>query len=366
MDKAKIAIIGLGDMGMGHLKGFRALKEANVVAVCDKEQTARDAALKEVKDDGIRQYNDYKDMLDKETMDAVVIAVPGYLHEEMAVECMKRDINIFLEKPVAIHYEGFKNILEASRKSKSIVQIGLVYRYSNLYRTMAEKLRDQKELGNVTLAWCKEFRQCFPQEDWFYDDTKSGGALVEKDCHHFDIFNWMIGSRPKKVYAMGGQHVYRNGKDNLIDCSYSLKEPKIIRNVSIVDHAFVTIEYENGAKAQLGLCMYLRPENNSGDGLEIGFIGDNGKQLIARRDEHFGIYGGDKNDRVEYYPDIITDNNGFGHIGCQTQRLEFIDCIRNNKQPIAGIEQTRDALLIALAAEKSIKENRVVLIDEYK
>lgn len=366
MEKAKIAIIGLGDMGMGHFNGFSALKEAQVTAVCDREQAAVNRALDAVKGSNARQYTDYIEMLDKEELDAVVIAVPGYLHEELAIECIKRQKNIFLEKPVAINYEGYKRIVEAKKSSRSIIQVGLVYRYSNLYRTIGKKLNEQNELGNVMMAWCKEYRQCFPQEEWFYDETKSGGTIVEKDCHHFDIFNWMIGSKPKKVFAMGGQHVYKNGQDNLIDCSYSIKEPQIISNVSIVDHALVSIEYENGAKAQLGLCMYLKPQNNSGDGLEIGFIGDNGKQLIARRDECFGIYGGEFNDRVEYNPDIISDNNGFGHIGCQTQRLEFIDCITHGKQPIASIEQTEDALLIALAAEKSIKENRLVSIAEYK
>ncbi len=366
MNKSKIAIIGLGDMGMGHFNGFSALKEAQVTAVCDRDQAAIARAFETVKGSTARQYTDYREMLDKEAVDGVVIAVPGYLHEETAIECIKRGINVFLEKPVAIDYAGYKNILEAKKNSKSIIQVGLVYRYSNFYRTISKMLNQQKELGNVMMAWCKEFRQCFPQEEWFYDETRSGGTIVEKDCHHFDIFNWMIGSRPKSVFAMGGQHVYKNGQDNLIDCSYSIKDPKIIRDVSIVDHAFVTVEYENGAKAQLGLCMYLRPQNNSGDGLEVGFIGDNGKQLIARRDECFGIYGGEFNDKVEYSPDIISDNNGFGHIGCQTQRLEFIECVQLNRQPVASIEQTKDALLIALAAEKSIKEGRLVSLEEYR
>lgn len=366
MEKARIAIIGLGDMGVGHLRGFDDLGEATIAAVCDQDQTAIDRALACVKNNKPSTYLDHLEMLEKEELDAVVVAVPGYLHEKIVMDCLGHKKHILLEKPVAIGYESYKRIERAQKESGVIIQVGLVYRYSNLYRLMAQKLTEQKELGNVMMGWCKEFRQCFPQEDWFYDETKSGGALVEKDCHHFDIFNWMIGSRPVRVFAMGGQHVYKDGQDNLIDCSYSIKEPKIIRKVSIVDHAFVTVEYENGAKAQLGLCMYLRPMNNSGDGLEIGFIGDNGRQLIARRDESFGIYGGEYNDRVEYKPDIVSDNNGFGHIGCQTERLEFIDCVLSGKQPDASLEKTRDSFLIALAAEKSIKENRTVSIDEFR
>ncbi|OGO81698.1 MAG: oxidoreductase [Clostridiales bacterium GWC2_40_7] len=366
MCKTKIAIIGLGDMGTGHLNGFSALKEAEIVSLCDQDKNAIGRALGNIKNNNPTTYTNHKEMLENEDIDGVVIAVPGFLHEAIVMDCLEHKKQIFLEKPVTVDYEGFKRIQKAKNDSNCIIQVGLVYRYSHLYRTMAQKLNEQKELGNVMLAWCKEFRQCFPQEEWFYDETKSGGTLVEKDCHHFDIFNWMIGSHPKRVYAMGGQHVYKNGQENLIDCSYSIREPKVINQISIVDHAFVTIEYENGAKAQLGLCMYLKPMNNSGDGLEIGFIGDNGRQLIARMDESFSIFGGEFNDKVEYKLDVVSDNQGFGHIGCQTQRLEFIDCILSGKQPAASIEQTKDAFLIALAAERSIKENRVVVIDEFK
>lgn len=363
MDRVRIAIIGLGDMGTGHINGFGALREAEIVCVCDRDRSAIDRTLDAMKSRRPSAYTDYTEMLDKEDVDGVVVALPGYLHEAAVMECIRRKKHVFLEKPAAIDYDSFKRIKNAKDAGNSIIQVGLVYRYSNLYRSIARKLNDQKELGNIMLAWCKEFRQCFPQEDWFYDETKSGGTLVEKNCHHFDLFNWMIGARPKKVFAMGGQHVYKDGRENLIDCSYSIKEPKIIREVSIIDHAFVTVEYENSAKAQLGLCMYLRPMNSSGDGLEIGFIGDNGKQLIARRDETFGIYGGEFNEKAEYT--VENDNYGIGHIGCQAQRSGFLECIRSGETPPASIERTEDALLIALAAEKSIRENRAVLIDEF-
>lgn len=366
MKKTRVAVIGLGDMGAAHVKGFDALEEAEVAAVCDCSDDAADRALKP--DTGCRPvfYADYRELLADRSIEAVAIAVPGYLHEQVALDCIKAGKHILLEKPVAIEYASFRRVKEAAERSGLVVQVGLVYRYSHLYRTMAKKLREDKELGNVTLAWCKEFRQCFPQEDWFYDEKKSGGAIVEKNCHHFDIFNWMIGSRPRRVFAMGGQHVYKNGAGSLVDCSYSPKKPRIIDDISIVDHAFVITEYENGAKANLGLCLYLKPMNLSGDGLEIGFIGDNGKQLTAKRDELFIISGGEYGDRIEYRPDIVSDNKGLGHIGCQQERLEFIKCVQDKLKPSAGISTTEESLLIAFAAERSIKEGRAVSVDEFR
>ena len=101
-------------------------------------------------------------------------------------------------------------IAEAARHADRIVQIGLVYRCSNLYREMARLARE--ELGGPTLMWCKELRQCFPQRHWYYERSSTGGTLVEKDCHHFDLFNWMIGDDPVRVFATGGQHVWRCGE----------------------------------------------------------------------------------------------------------------------------------------------------------
>jgi len=361
-----IAIIGIGDMGLGHLKGFDALENVRITAICDTNDASARKALGLLHNNKPRVYNNYRDVLKDTSVDAVVIAVPGYLHDEILLESIKADKHVLLEKPVAIDYERYKRVREAAEKSGKVIQIGLVYRYSRLYREIARKLNTERQLDDVTFAWCKEFRQCFPQEPWFYDKSKSGGTIVEKNCHHFDIFNWMIGSKPKRVYAIGGQHVYKNGHNCLIDCNYSLSPPRIINDISIIDHAVVAIEYENGAKANLNLCMYLRPMNVSGDGLEIGFIGTNGRQLIARRDEEYGIYGGNTADGVKYMLHPDEDGGKFGHIGCQRQRIEFLECIDKGLKPFANISDTEDALLIAFAAERSIEEDRVVEISEFK
>ncbi len=365
MKKTGIAIIGLGDMGTGHLRGFDALEGAHIVAVCDLDPTAAERARKQLHNNDPHYYNHYQDVLSDPSVEAVVIAVPGHLHEELLLQSIRAGKHVLLEKPVTINPEGYKRMKAEADKSDCVIQIGLVYRYSNLYRTIARKLQEENELGHVMLGWCKEYRQCFPQEPWFYDRNKSGGAIIEKDCHHFDIFNWMIGSRPKRVFAFGGQHVYKNGEGCLINCSYSMSPPRVINDISIVDHAIVAIEYENGAKANLNLCMYLKPENASGDGLEIGFIGTNGKQLVIRRDEEFGIYGGERAEGFKYSLNRREDGGDFGHIGCQRQRAEFMACIKQGLKPYADIQRSEDALLTAFAAERSIEEGRVVQLSEF-
>ncbi len=350
-------------MGTGHISGFDQIEECEVVYVADPNVKNVERAMKYVRRNEPQIFQDYRMLLDKRDYDAVVISVPNYMHKEVTISFFEKGKHVFLEKPVAPSKADCDAILNAAKKSGLVLQIGLVYRHSNLYNRMAREV-DSGKIGNVALMWCKEFRDPFPPVDWFYDKSKSGGTLVEKDCHHFDIFNWMIGSKARRVFASGGQHVIKNGKDCLITNSYTHYEPKLIHNSSVIDHAWVTIDYENGSKASLGLCMYLQPKNLTDEGIEIGLIGDKGGQMLARGDKTLEISGGTDFTKELIMADTISDKVNDGHIGSQKQRYEFLECIRSGKAPFASGEVGKEALLIALAAEKSIEEERYVYIDQ--
>jgi predicted dehydrogenase len=358
-----MAFIGVGDMGSHHCIGFDRLEGCEVRYICDMNEANVARTVAGLTNSTPSVFKDYRELLDKEDLDAVVISVPNYKHREVAVAFLEAGKHVFLEKPVAHTIEDCDAIIEAAKKGKRTLQIGLVYRYSNLYRRMAKELENGR-LGDVKLMWCKEFRDPFPPTDWFYDKSKSGGAIVEKDCHHFDIFNWMIKAKPVRVFASGGQHVMKQGESNMITNSYTHYPAKMISDVSIVDHAFITVDYDNGSKANLGLCMYLKPRNLMGEGLEIGLIGENGGQMVARNDKTIDIVGGNDLTKDHLDIDVTSDSILGGHTGGQTQRIEFLQCVTEGRQPFANAEVGRNALLIALAAEKSIIEERYVYLSE--
>lgn len=220
-------------------------------------------------------------------------------------------------------------------------------------------LIEKGTFGNVLMAYCKEYRDNFPSH-WFFDETQSGGAILDKNCHHFDLFSWFIRSPPKKVYAMGGQHLYRTG--HKIQCAYSTLQGESLTDPTIVDHANILIEYENGAKGDLGLCMY---EIEPVEGLEIGIMGDNGSWALAKKDTKLTIAGGSVGKTKEIIVDYYSDNERVGHIGSQTERREFLKCVRSRERPYANLSIAREACVISFAAEKSIKEGRVVSISEF-
>ena len=102
---------------------------------------------------------------------------------------------------------------------------------------------------------------------------------------------------------------------NRIQNSYSHYPTKEISDTSIVDHAFITIDYDNGSKANLGLCMYLKPRNLMGEGLEIGLIGENGGQMVARNDKTIDIVGGQDWTKDHLDIDVSSDSIMGGHTG---------------------------------------------------
>lgn len=357
----RIAIIGLGDMGSAHARGFDRVEGCRVVATVDPNADWRLTSPVSWQQGAPPHYADHATMLREVKPDACVVAVPDLLHRSVSEDVIAAGCDLFLEKPVATTLEDCDAILDRAEAAGKLVQIGLVYRYSNLYRRMAAV--GHQPGHPISLMWCKELRMAFPQRPWFYSQHATGGTMVEKDCHHFDIFNWVIGSRAVRVFATGGQHVWKSG--STIDCVYCPDPPRVIEHVDTVDHALVTIDYENGARAALILCMYLQPENVMPEGLEIGAIARSGRQLIAYGDKRLAT-GGLGEPFTYLDVDNVSDNEGLGHIGCQTQRREFVDCLRTRTKPFADGIVGRDSLLVALAAERSVREGRPIDLEEYR
>lgn len=357
--KFNIGIIGLGINGLMHMNGFNVLPNSRVAAICDPDDSAMKRAAGMLQDDSVVQTKDYREVCRMKNIDAIAVCTPTYAHAPIALLALENKKDILLEKPIAPTIKAVDKLIEKAFETDRVIQVGLVYRYCNLYRTVAQMV-ERGDFGSVMMAYCKEYRDNFPTQ-WFFETSKSGGALLDKDCHHFDLFSWFIRSRAKKVYAMGGRHVVK-GKSVKINCGYAPDKDYMIKNPDIVDHAFVLIEYENKARANLGLCMY---EAEPLEGLEIGIIGDNGAHAIAKRDVTIVAGGGPLGEMREVAVDYYYDNLGIGHIGAHVQHVEFTQCMENRSLPYANLLLARDSMVIAMSAELSIEEGREVFIEEF-
>jgi predicted dehydrogenase len=360
-----VGLIGLGGQGGEHLRVLLALGQAKIVALCDVDDGTLGRAEVAARHCGHEPLTcrHYRRLLECPDVDAVYISVPDDLHQEVAVAALEAGKDVFLEKPIAHTPRAAQAILAAAERNERVLQMGLVYRYALLYRRMAE-LAASGQIGRPLLTWCREFRQPFPDTAWYHSQARTGGTLNEKDCHHFDLFNWMLGSRPKRVFASGLRAVLVPGGGYVIGRE-SDGTPRYLDYGDNVDHASVVVEYESGAIGQLNLCLFLTPPDWSHHFYDVGVIGSNGRvvSLDAARGA-LTVSGGQDCDRREEIEVREPEGPWTFHPGGVLQHVEFLECVRERREPFASGRVGWEASLVAFAAERSIQRGHVVEITD--
>ena len=183
----KIVISGMGVIGNVHLD---VLGKAGVVpaAVCDIDTEK----LKNIR--GMRTYGDYISMLDEERPDVVHICTPHYLHAEMIIQALKRDVNVICEKPLCIKVDDIDRILEAEKTSKA--QLGVCHqnRYNPNNTFVKEYLKDKNVTGGYGSVFWHRDEEYYAQAAWRgKKETEGGGVLINQALHTLDLLQWLIG-----------------------------------------------------------------------------------------------------------------------------------------------------------------------------
>jgi len=359
MTPIRIGFIGVGHRGAAQAvhveRNFSA--RARIVALADIDPGNLQSAARHLSDSAPETYTDWRQLIERDDLDAVCISTPQFAHRQIAVAAFAAGKHVYCEKPLALTVADCDAMIAAAGKAGKTFVVGQQMRYHHHLERM-RRLIDAGEIGAPQLIWLKEFRNPFPRNmAWAFDKSKSGGAIVEKSCHHFDVFTWILGSPPLRVFATGGQAVHRQIFGVASD---------------IVDHAWVIVEHAKGRKAMLGLCFFAGPPDvREGSGThvrDIGVIGAEG--MIVTEGFHMGrdleVHYRDRPDvtRIKLdpsrgRPDALFDRDGNWGIW-----VDFFNCIETGAKPIASGEVGRCALAVGLAAEKSIATGTPVEISE--
>lgn len=339
----KTAIIGLGMMGFSQFRNcFLPMKEYEVTAVCEiyEPNIKRFQNYCNEHNLEIPLYHDYKEMLEKADFELAVIVTPDYQHEQQAIDCLKANKHLRLEKPMSISLDGCNRLLEVWQSHPQIVQVGYELRYSDTIEKMRSFL---PLLGQIKMIWCHEFRHPFLHKDglipdWIIQKKYSGGTLLEKNCHHFDLFNMFAGSEPVSVYAVGDNQV-------------------IYKDTDVLDNAFVTVNYKNGVHAMLSLCMFSPELKNQKHmhALEIGILGDQGRMEL--KDDILCLW--DREGKSETVYTYLRTNYEAHSEDIERSLIELADCIHNGKQPFSDIYAGINSSKVSLAAENSASTGQI-------
>ena len=341
--KLRLGFLGVGAMGLSHLKAFAQDHSADteIAAICARNPDNISKALAVAP--AARVHKDEASLLESD-IDAVVVSTPNFTHVPLALKALEFRKHVFLEKPCGINREESAALVDTSATSDRVVVIGHELRYSPYFQAI-HRLVHAGDIGRPQMVWTREFRGPFQKksDDWIQDSRRSGGTLVDKNCHHFDLMNWWIGSRPERVTAFGGCAVNRVRSDEH----------------QVSDHATVGWEYANGVRGTLQLCMFVRdfPDEE----LEMGIVGETG--MLQTRIADLAILQwnrGKPNQPTVHEVNAHRGQGWGGHLGFAEIHHAFIRAIQTGEKPLTTPKACVDGTLLAIAAEESIRRGETL------
>lgn len=207
-----VGIIGAGHFGAVHARAMKGVKEVRLVASCREN---KDAAAAFAEEHGGRSYGDWRALLDDPTVDAVVIATPHHLHEEIAVAAARAGNHVLLEKPMAPSLSSCDAILAAADAGGGKLMIGHVMHFA-LPCLKAKEIIDSGVLGAPVLgsSWMIKLWMESNRRSWHLDQTCGGGMLMTAGIHALDRLIWLMGQPVTGITAMTGTYFHDQEADD--------------------------------------------------------------------------------------------------------------------------------------------------------
>lgn len=361
-EEVRYGIIGSGMMGQEHIRNLVAIPDSKVAAIADPHEPSRRAAAALVPGEPA-VFADACELIASGACDALVIAAPNDTHTGLLekIFAAPRALPILVEKPICTEPRDLELLRSAAGGYGAPIWVGMEYRYMPPVSMMLKELRGGT-VGTPRMIAMREHRFPFMPKvnDWNRFARRTGGTLVEKCCHFFDLMRLIAQSEAVRVYASGAADF------NHRDERYDGQQPDIL------DNAFVVVDFANGMRASLDLCMFAEGAwwqeafSVTGDKARIdcfvpatrGYDREVVSELVIsprrlpRAPEHR---------TVPVDPQVLAAGAHYG--ATYYEHLNFRKAIMGEGPVEVSVEDGLKAVAIGMAAEMSVREHRVVEVD---
>ena len=324
--KLRVGVIGCGRVSVMHLGSIALLDDVELVACCDIK---KDRAMAAAEKYGCKAYSSYEEMFSLESLDAVHLCLPHYLHSKVACYAFERGVNVLTEKPMDVDLASAENAVKTAQEKDVLFGVIFQCRYNNAAQLVKKAVQSGK-LGKIisarsTLTWTRP-DSYYMESDWKGTwDKEGGGVVIDQAIHSMDLVNWMVDSAVKSI-----------------SCSMANRGHEIVK---VEDSAEGLITYENGVRYGF-YCM-----NNYGcdEPIEIRLYCEKGKVLFGYDDAYIDYNDGT---HEEAHQDENTteyeggkDYWGFQHI---RQIRQFYNAVWG-KEPLE------------ISGEEALKTHRMIM-----
>jgi len=358
-DAVRYGLVGAGMMGVEHINNLAITPGAVVTALADPVESSLAMAAAALGDAGaeVKRFADSAALAKSGLVDAVIVSSPNHTHRAVLEPLIDAGLPILCEKPLATTLDDARWVAERAEQSPAPFWTAMEYRYMPPVETFINQLHAGR-VGDLRMLSIREHRFPFLRKvgDWNRFSRNTGGTMVEKCCHFFDLMRLITRSEAVRVYCSGAMDV------NHLDETYGGERPDIL------DNSFTTVDFASGVRAMLDLSMFADGAENQeeitavGDKARLDVFIPQGALVFSPR---VGFRKPKRVEREVVHTDEAALQAGSHHGSTFYEHQKFNAAVRG-----AGpVEVTaRDGFLavaIGAAAEISAREKRVVEMSEF-
>jgi predicted dehydrogenase len=345
-------------MGVEHIRNLAITPGAVVTALADPHGPSLRAAREALGDHaaGVAAFEDGAVLARSNLCDAVIVSTPNFTHRSVLEPLFDAGLPILCEKPLATTLEDAQWVVERAASAGAPFWTAMEYRYMPPVVAFLEEVHAGR-IGPLRMLSIQEHRFPFLKKvgDWNRFSGNTGGTMVEKCCHFFDLMRLIVRSEAVRVYCSGAMDV------NHLDERYDGRSPDII------DNSYTVVDFANGARAMLDLCMFAEGAANQE---EITAVGDSGRlDVFIPSGEliHSPRVGFRNPKRVERRVVEVEEaalRAGTHHGSTFYEHQKFNAAVRGAGPVEVTAHDGLMAVAIGAAAELSAREHRVVHMAE--
>lgn len=354
----RYGLVGTGMMGVEHIHNLAVTPGAVVTALADPVETSLGWARKALGDRAgqAKAYADSAALAASGEVDCVIVSSPNHTHRDVLEPLFDAGLPILCEKPLATTLDDARWVVERAARSPAPFWTAMEYRYMPPAAAFIEEVHGGR-VGRLQMLSIREHRFPFLPKvgDWNRFAANTGGTMVEKCCHFFDLMRLITRSEAIRVYCSGAMDV------NHLDERYDGRAPDII------DNSYTTVDFANGVRAMLDLCMFA---DGAAQQEEITAVGDaarldvfipSGELVHAPR---VGFRNPKQVQRRVVDVDTTALEAGTHHGSTFYEHQRFNAAVRGQGPVEVTARDGLMAVAIGTAAEISAREKRVVEMSE--
>lgn len=327
----KVGIIGLGRIGQVHLESLSNISEVEIVFVSDIDETL---CMETSKKYNILKYSlNYEDLVSDLEVQAVWVCSPSNLHFTHVSACLSNNKLVFCEKPLEIDDEKIKTLINKYPNINKRLMVGFNRRFDPNFSFVKDNIH---KIGKPTILKITSRDPQPPSIDYI---KSSGGIFMDMTIHDFDMASFLVGAKPISIFATGSV----NYDSQFIGID--------------IDTTLVTIKYENGVICNIDnsrKCTY-------GYDQRLEFLGDQGMLSADNVKNHHASLFNSSGLQSSLCKDFFIDRYTQAYF---IENQSFVDCAQNNNEFPVTAEDALNALKFAQVANLSLKQNKVIHLND--